>query len=281
VTTLAELLGRARGAGVERLDAELLAAHVLGTQRSAIIARPERALADEDADRLAGLLAERARGVPFAYLTGTRAFHGLELAVSADVLIPRPDTETLVDAVLERLDDAPRTVADLGTGSGAIALALAAARPAWRLIATDRSPAALAVARRNAVTLGLADRVAFHSGDWYEALGGTPPLDAIVSNPPYVAPDDADLAGDVRRFEPAEALFAGADGLDAIRVIVAGAPTHLARDGLVALEHGAGQGEAVRAILASGGLRAVETVDDLAGRPRVGLGRLARGTRDG
>lgn len=269
--TLAEAVARARRLGVDRLDAELLVAQVCGLNRTAVIARPERALQASEAARLDALAAERARGVPLAYLLGERAFRGLVLTVTPDVLVPRADTETLVEVALEAPTPERAKVLDLGTGSGAVALALAAARPPWTVTATDRSPAALAVARGNGERLGLGN-VRWREGDWFAAVAEER-FDLIVSNPPYVATEDPELAADVATFEPAAALFAGPDGLDALRRIAAEAPARLRPGGTLALEHGHRQGETVRALLAATGLEAVDTHPDLAGRPRVTSGR--------
>lgn len=268
--TLQELLAAARAAGIDRLDAELLAAHVLGLSRSAVIARPERALDADASARLEALYARRAAGEPFAQLVGRTGFHALELDVTADVLVPRADTETLVEAVLERLPATPLRGLDLGCGSGAIALALAAARSAWSFVAVDRSPAACALTRRNAELLDLAARVEVREGDWYAPVEGER-WDIIVSNPPYVADDDEELEADVRAHEPGLALFAGHDGLDALRRILAAPP--LREGGLIAVEHGHRQGAPVRALMASAKLEDVATLPDLAGRDRVTLGR--------
>jgi release factor glutamine methyltransferase len=263
----------ARAAGLDRLDAELLVAHVLGTSRSGVIAHPERPLDAIEAARIDGLVKRRAGGEPFALLVGRQAFHTLELEVRPGVLIPRSDTETLVDAVLERAPDAPQRCLDLGCGTGAVALALAAARPSWTLIAVDADPEACDLARRNADALGLAARVKVLQGDWYAPLGDER-WDVIVSNPPYVAEGDPELDADVRAYEPRGALFAGADGLDALRVILAAPP--LRADGLVAVEHGHRQGSAVRTLMTDAGLSTIATLQDLAARERVTLGRAAR-----
>lgn len=298
--SLGERIRGARAEGVDRLDAELLCAFVLDADRSRVIAHPELVPDDATGARLDALLAARAKGMPFAQLTGRQAFHALELRVTADVLIPRPDTETLVDAVLARCDDAPHAVLDLGTGSGAIALALAVARPAWSLLATDRSAAALAVAEDNIHGLGVADRVRTLQSDWYEGLGagrhqpfedriedqagddpGAPRFDVIVSNPPYIADGDPELDAAVARFEPPLALISGSDGLDALRMLFKGAGAHLRPGGLIAVEHGHRQGEAVRELARAGGLATIETLDDLAGRPRVTLARRPEGGTHG
>jgi release factor glutamine methyltransferase len=276
VAGLAALLRSARDLGVERLDAELLAAEVLGIDRSGVIARPDRVLDDQAAERLRGMLRARADGVPFAHLVGRRDFHAISLTVTADVLVPRPATELLVDTILELCDEKPRRLLDLGTGSGAIALALACARPQWRVTATDCSEAALAVARGNVRDLALEDRVRLLQSDWYQGLedgnaGG--PWDLIVSNPPYIAPGDPDLAADVARFEPTLALLSGSDGLDALRTIIGGARDHLHASGWLVVEHGHRQADAVRALAREAGLEMIRSLVDLAGNPRATLGR--------
>ncbi len=254
-----------------RREAEILLAHALDADRTLLYARPERALDDEVRERYRELVARRASGWPIAYLTGHREFHGLSLIVTPDVLIPRHDTELVVELTLERL---PRgrtaRVADLGTGSGAIALAIAKARPEVHVDAVDLSECALAVAAMNAHALELAN-VAFHHGAWFEPLAGRR-YDIVVSNPPYVRDADAHLdAGDLR-YEPPAALVAGADGLDAIRAIAAAAPAHLVSGGALLVEHGADQGAAVRAVFAAAGLRDIHTARDLEARERVTLG---------
>ncbi len=258
------------------LDAELLLACALGRTRSHLHAWPERQLDAASAGRFADLVRRRARGWPVAYLTGRREFWSLSLEVTPDVLIPRPETETLVEAALACLPpDAPLRLLDAGTGSGAIALALASERPAWRLLACDRSAPALAVARRNRDRLGLARRVGLVRSDWCAAFAPGS-LDAIVANPPYVADADPHLErGDVR-FEPVGALRAGPDGLAAIQRLVQQAPRCLRPGGWLLLEHGWDQGAAVRRLLRRAGFRAVATRRDPAGRERVGLGRWIR-----
>lgn len=204
-----------------RLDAELLLCHVLARPRSYLFTWPERTLTDAQLEAFETLLARRERGEPVAHLTGRREFWKLELEVSADTLIPRPDTETLVEAALELLPEEPRRVADLGTGTGAIALALASERPAWQLVATEKVAAAAALARRNRDRLGLAN-VEILQGSWCEPLAGH--FDMIVSNPPYIDPQDPHLTqGDVR-FEPRSALVAEDAGLADIRLIAEQGP---------------------------------------------------------
>ncbi len=257
-----------------RLDAEVLLAHASGVTRTALLAFPERALDAAAARAYQALIERRAGGEPVAYLTGTREFWSLELHVTPATLIPRPETELLVEHALAHIPpDADWTVADLGTGCGAIALALAHERPRLRVLATDRSAEALAVARDNAVRLGLAN-VEFRPGDWCAALGGER-CQVIVSNPPYVRDDDPHLQQGDLRFEPQAALRAGADGLDAIRVIVAGAPKCLRPDGWLLLEHGADQADVVRACLLEHGFRDVDTDRDYSGHARITAARYA------
>lgn len=279
--TIAEALryARARLAGGDspRADAEILLAHVLGRPRSYLVAWPEQPLAAEAWASYQRLVARRAEGMPVAYLTGTRGFFGLELAVTDAVLIPRPETELLVEAALERLPHGPCALADLGTGSGAIALAIASVRPEARVLAVDASPAALAVARANAERLGLRN-VELRQGDWCQGLGDGR-FDMIVSNPPYIRAGDPHLEqGDVR-FEPAMALASGPEGLDAIRAILACAPAHLAPGGWLLFEHGYDQADAVAGLLQGAGFSAVQTLADLLGHGRVTLGRVPPGHR--
>ena len=257
-----------------RADAEILLAHVMQRPRSYFVAWPEAQLSLDESVAFAALLARRAAGEPVAYVLGSRGFYGLDLKVSPAVLIPRPETELLVEAALERLPTTPCRVADLGTGSGAIALALANELKIERLdaqvVAVDVSPDALAVARENARKLNLA--VDFRLGDWCGGLLNET-FDMIVSNPPYIRADDEHLAqGDVR-FEPALALASGADGLDAIRAIIACAPAHLKPGGWLLFEHGYDQAEAVAGLLRAAGLAAVESLFDLQGHARVTLGQ--------
>lgn len=251
------------------LDARVLLAHVLGRSETWLRTWPEHRPGVEEAGRYRALLRHRARGCPVAYLTGEREFYGHPFRVSDATLIPRPETELLVEALLHRLPgEAPLRVADLGTGSGAIAVSLALARPHWSVMATDQCADALEIARENSVALG-ADNLSLARADWCRELPGE--LDVIVSNPPYVAEADLHLdCGDVR-FEPRRALAAGPDGLDAIRVILEQAPAHLVPGGLLALEHGWDQGGAVRDLMEQAGLAQIETLRDLAGHERVTL----------
>lgn len=251
-----------------RLDAELLVMQVCRWSRAELLARDREPLTMAQAAELAGLLARRQQGEPIAYLTGRREFWSLDLTVSPATLIPRPETELLVERALARIpEDAAWSLADLGTGSGAIALAIAKERPRCRVVATDSSSAALAVARANAARLDLS--VDFRHGDWLTPLAGER-FDLLVSNPPYVAADDPHLAA--VRHEPIAALAAGPDGLDAIRAIVPKARASLKPGGWLLLEHGYDQGDAVGALLRAHRYNQVRCYTDLAGRDRVSEG---------
>ena len=276
--SIAQALAHARALGVARLDAQLLLAYRLGRPRAWLLAHEDAPLAAADARAVTALFARRADGEPLAYLVGEREFHGLTLRVTPAVLVPRPDTETLVDWALELLAgpladvEAPRVV-DLGTGSGAIALAVKQACPRALVLATDASAAALAVARGNASHLAL--DIDCHQGDWWRALPpATPLLHLALANPPYIAPGDPHLAG--LRHEPVSALVARGDrgdGLADIERILAGAAGHLRAGAWLLLEHGFDQAEAVRARLHRAGFAAVTTRADLAGLPRVSGGQ--------
>lgn len=255
-------------------EADWLIAHALGRSQAWLIAHAEFEPTADALTAIDQLIIARARGVPVAQLTGWRGFWTLDLAVDSHTLIPRPETELLVELALARLPDgADGRLADLGTGSGAVALALAQERPRARIVATDASRDALRVAEANAARLGL-QRVEFRCGDWCSALDAADRLDMIVSNPPYLADADPHLEQGDLRFEPRTALASGADGLDAIRQIVATAPGYLRTGGWLLLEHGVSQGDAVRATLEAAGFVDVETVQDLEARDRVSLGRV-------
>lgn len=271
-TALREGCARLRAAGLPtpRLEAELLLAALTGRSRAGLIAWSDQPLSAALAARFASALARRAAGEPLAYLTGRQAFWDFELVVAPAVLIPRPETELLVELALAKLPATPLRLADLGTGSGAIAIALARERPAWTLLALERSAAALAIASANARRLGGAGVVPIQ-GDWLSAIAADS-LDALVANPPYVRADDPlRYQGDLR-FEPDAALVAGADGLAAIRAILAQARRCLRPGGWLALEHGWDQGSAVRALARRAGLDQVVTQRDLAGHGRVTSG---------
>lgn len=270
--------GAAAAWGAARLggdagEAQRLLAALLGRSRGWLLAHELHPLAPGEGERYAGWIARRARGEPYAYITGEREFWSLPLRVTPAVLVPRPETELLVERALALLPSqappgAPQPrVADLGTGSGAIALALAHERPRWQVTATDRSAAALEVARGNAQRLDLG-RVRFLQGDWLAPLAGER-LDLLASNPPYIAADDPALADPALRHEPMGALASGPDGLEDLRTLIAAAPGHLVPGGWLLLEHGATQGEAVCALFASQGWTRVRCHVDLAGKPRV------------
>lgn len=251
-----------------RLDAEVLLMHVTGLSRSALITRADEVLAADQAEAVCDLYARRVRGEPVAYLTGRREFWSLELNVTPDVLIPRPETELLVELALARIpSDTAWTIADLGTGSGAVALAIAKERPRCHVIATDLSTAVLAVARNNAQQLKI-QNIEFRHGEWFAPLAGLV-FNLIVSNPPYVAEGDPHLTQGDLRFEPPTALVAGHDGLEAIRRIAADAAPQLIPEGWLLLEHGADQGASVARVLAAHGYTAITGYADLAGHDRV------------
>lgn len=269
-----ELLLRAARRRIDPGDALLLLAHVLEREAAWLYAHGDAPVADAQAQRFDELVERRAAGEPVAYLTGRRGFWTLDLAVSPDTLIPRPETELLVELALQRVpQDATASILDLGTGSGAIALALASERPRARITATDASEGALEIAQRNADAHGIGN-VGFAHGDWYQPVAGTR-FNLVVSNPPYIAAGDEHLAQGDLRFEPATALASGADGLDALRVIAAGAVAHLHPEGWLLVEHGLDQGAAARALFSDAGLEMVSTARDLEGRERVTMGRRA------
>lgn len=257
-------------------EARLLLEHALQRNATWIFTHADDDLSDDDAARFDALIVERLRGVPIAYLVGSRGFWSLDLQVTSDVLIPRPETELLVELALQRIPvDAKVDVADLGTGSGAIALAIAHERPRSSVIACDASAAALMVARENAGRIGVGN-VRFAQGDWYGAVGGSR-FALIASNPPYIAMGDAHLQRGDLRFEPSLALSSGEDGLDAIRTIIAGAADHLLDAGWLLLEHGWDQGAAVRSLLDASEFTEVVTHRDLGQQERVTLGCLRGG----
>lgn len=269
--TLQQALHHTIALGVDRLDAQLLVLHALGRaphDRAWLLTHDTDALPPSAHTALHAAAQRRAGGEPLAYITGYKEFFGLNLAVDARVLVPRPDTETLVEWTLAVLSTRPGArVVDLGTGSGAIALALKATRGDLQVVAVDYSTDALTVAQANAQRLGL--DVQFQQGSWLNPVVG--PFDAIVSNPPYIAAADHHLAA--LTHEPLQALASGADGLDDIRTIIAHAPAHLCSSGWLLLEHGYDQADAVRAMMDQAGLQNVQSRRDLAGIERCSGGQ--------
>jgi len=271
-TVLRSAIGRLGVGPDARAAAEILLASVLDRDRAWLIAHRDDVVDDAALARFAELIELRAAGHPVAYLTGRRGFWTLELAVTSDTLIPRAETELLVQLALDRIAGGmPARIADLGTGSGAVALAIARERPHATLVAVDASSAALRVAQNNARDLGIGN-VEFVPGDWFDALRGLDPFDLVVSNPPYLANADPHFSQGDLRFEPRSALAGGVDGLDAIRAIAALARAQLVDGAWLLLEHGAAQGSAVRSLLALAGFENVQTWQDLAGLDRVSGG---------
>jgi release factor glutamine methyltransferase len=258
---------------MDAADAKALLAHALGKSPAWLIAHADEALDDDALGRFDVLLRSRIDGQPVAYLVGRRGFWTLDLAVTPDTLIPRPETELLVELALSRIPQgaAASRIADLGTGSGAIALAIAVERPRCSVVATDASEAALRVAQGNARDNAVAN-VQFRHGSWFAPLAGER-FDLIASNPPYIANGDAHLAEGDLRFEPAAALSSGSDGLDDIREIISGAGGFLADRGWLLLEHGLDQGAAIRELFEAAGFVEIATEQDLESRDRVTLGR--------
>jgi release factor glutamine methyltransferase len=247
------------------LDADILLAHVLNVSRSYLLAFSERELTEDEKKQFEKLIAERKKKIPIAYLTGHREFWSLDFIVTSDTLIPRPETELLVELILQKMQGDNKTVADLGTGSGAIALAIAHERPSWKIYATDASEKALHIAKLNADRFNLKN-VIFSQGSWCRALPAIK-LDVIVSNPPYIAVDDPHLEN--LSHEPKTALIADDNGLRDFRVIIAEAKYYLQAGGLLLLEHGFNQADQVRKLLREAGYLQVETYQDLAGLERV------------
>ncbi|MGH8383446.1 peptide chain release factor N(5)-glutamine methyltransferase [Pseudomonas sp.] len=275
MTIIASLLRAAElpDSPTARLDVELLLAAAIGKSRSYLHTWPERIVSSEAALTLAEYLQRRRSGEPVAYILGQQGFWNLDLEVAPHTLIPRPDTELLVETALELLPLSPVRVLDLGTGTGAIALALASERAQWQVTAVDRVLEAVALAERNRQRLQLSN-VQVLSSHWFDSLQGQR-FDLIISNPPYIAAEDPHLvAGDVR-FEPSSALVAGADGLDDLRIIISQAPVHLQPGGWLLLEHGYDQGAAVRELLAQHDFEQIESRIDLGGHERISLGRLS------
>ncbi len=259
------------GSDTAQLDAELLLAAALGKPRSYLRTWPERELNDEQLQRFQAAIARRQQGEPVAYILGQQGFWSLDLEVAPHTLIPRPDTELLVETALELLPHNPIAALDLGTGTGAIALALATERPGWTVTGVDRVPEAVSLAERNRSRLKLTN-ARFSESHWFSAVAGQR-FTLIASNPPYIRADDHHLGeGDVR-FEPASALVAGEDGLDDIRLIIQHAPAHLVAGGWLLLEHGFDQAAAVRELLAGQGFTEIASRLDLGGHERISLGR--------
>jgi release factor glutamine methyltransferase len=252
-----------------RIEAQCLLQHVLGVPRAYLMAHPEKTLSEVQQDALDGLLRRRLRGEPVAHLLGEREFFGLNLKVTPATLIPRPDTELIVELALDRLPQAqPKRVLDMGTGSGAIALAIAKHKPNVEVVAVDASQDALAVAIENAQRLDISN-VTFMQSDWFSTLDDGLCFELIVSNPPYISSGDIHLSQGDLRFEPLSALASGVDGLDDIRRIISAAPQYLTSNGLLLLEHGYDQAESVRDLLTQRGFMEVFSEKDLAGIERV------------
>jgi release factor glutamine methyltransferase len=261
------------GLPLDPLENRILLCEATGLTRVQLITQGDRPLTPDEAARLDELVARRLRGEPIAYIVGKREFFGLDFQVGPAVLIPRPDTELIVELALERLPDNTPRLLDMGTGSGAIAVAVAHTRPDADVTALDVSPDALAVAQANAATNGA--RVRFLESSWFDALAAAECFDVIASNPPYIAAGDEHLAQGDLRFEPVGALTDHADGLSALRIIIAGSPRHLVPGGWLLLEHGYDQATAVRALLLKAGYTDVQSWQDLAGIERVSGGRFA------
>lgn len=253
-----------------KVDSQWLLAHVLGRNSAWLRAWSDHELTEQQWQAYQQLIERRVAGEPVAYLTGQQGFWSFDLKVTTDTLVPRPDTELLVELALQLTDDEQISVLDLGTGTGAIALALASERPNWTVTATDIYPATLEVARQNSATLNLPIRLL--ESAWFEQLQGES-FHLIVSNPPYIEEQDEHMLGIGVRFEPVRALASGRDGLDDIRQIIAQAPKHLLDDGWLLLEHGYNQGEAVRQLLLERGFDQVRTEQDLGDNDRVTLGQ--------
>ncbi|MDH5534128.1 MAG: peptide chain release factor N(5)-glutamine methyltransferase [Betaproteobacteria bacterium] len=271
--TIAQALDWARE-HIDRADARVILQHVLACDAAYLIAYGGAELDEPRLREFHALVGRRITGEPVAYLTGKREFYGLAFRINPAVLIPRPETELLVDAALEQIPvQGPSRVLDLGTGSGCVAITIAHLRPNAEVVATDASPEAVALARENVSSHG-AENVELRAGDWFDPVRDER-FAVIVANPPYVAAGDPHLMQGDLRFEPRAALAAGADGLDCIRAIVAAVPEHLDAGGLLALEHGYDQGDACRRLLKAAGFTRVATRRDVAGQERVTTGRHA------
>lgn len=258
-----------------RLDAELLIAHVLDLPRTRFITQPDTPIDANQLDKVQATLAQRKQGVPVAYLIGSQHFWDVELAVTRDTLIPRPETEMLVETALTLFGaEQPIHIADLGTGSGAIAIAIAKARPKWQVLATDRYAPTLAIAQHNADNYQL-NNIRFLQSNWFDQLAPEQRFDMIISNPPYIPEHDPHLQqGDVR-FEPHQALRSGEDGLDDIRHLISTSRDFLKPDGWLLLEHGYDQGVAVNALFAQAGYQQIQQQRDLGGHTRISYGNMA------
>lgn len=273
--TLAKALAEARRT-IDAIDARVLLAHVLDCDSAYLAAHGETHMAPEACERYFAAVGRRAAGEPVAYITGHREFYGLDFRITPAVLIPRPESELLIElAIADMPERAAWEVLDLGTGSGCLAISIARERPRARVLGIDRSASAIALAQENAERLGVPG-VAFEASDWFEALAGRS-FDLIVANPPYVAADDPHLAQGDPRYEPQAALVGGADGLSAIRHIVQRAPRYLRNGGRILFEHGHDQGARCRALLAAAGFRSITTARDLGGHERVAVGRRLDG----
>jgi release factor glutamine methyltransferase len=270
VVTVEQALGRS---GLIPFEARILLGHVLSKDRAWIAAHRDAAVDVIQLRTFESLSRRRRDGEPVAYLTGRREFYSLDLEVTSDVLIPRPETELLVELALTRIaSDSRVRILDLGTGCGAVALAIARERPRATVIGVDVSPAAIAIARSNTEKLGIPN-ARFVESNWYDAVDHES-FDAIVANPPYIAADDPHLIEGDLRFEPRDALTPGGDGLDAIRALIAGVRSHVSHGGWFFTEHGYDQADAVQTMLGAEGLSEVQTRRDLSGMPRVTFGRV-------
>jgi release factor glutamine methyltransferase len=271
--TIRELLQRAKSQGIDALDAEVLLAHALAKNRAYLLTWPEAVVEDSIERNYQENLNRRASGEPIAYILGYKEFWSMPIAVSCDTLIPRADTECCLHWLLEQfVDKQPLRILDLGTGSGAIALALAHERPHWTICAVDYSEAALAIARQNAKVLGFPQIEWLHS-DWYQALSGRV-FDVIIANPPYIAEEESHWQQGDLRFEPKTALIAAEKGLKDLKHIIQQAPHYLVPSGLLLVEHGYLQGPSVHSLFVAAGFNAVETHRDYGGQPRWTVGIL-------
>lgn len=257
-----------KGVPNAKLDTDTLIAHSLGLKRLDLYLDLDRPLTEAQLDALRPLVRRRADREPLQYIVGSTEFYGLTLKVDARALIPRQETEELVDQIVSRLKTTPRRILDLGTGSGALALALASVYPEASIVATDQSAEALALATENAASLRMNERITFLQGSWWEALSASTSFDLIVSNPPYLTDAERETAEpEVVVHEPSSALFAGSDGLDDLKILLGAAPQYLEAGGLLALETGITQADALTALARQAGLDA-ESLEDLSGRPR-------------